>query len=184
MRRDEKATEMNQNYFDKVYEKTYRTLLRYAIVHLSDPVDAEDALQNVYLGFYRRIEARGHADILAPQAFLLKMLRHEVIRHYAVRAKRSAFEAESLETEAAADPVSFEDAVENREAAGQVLEAAKALSPDSYRVFVLFYGFGLSVSEIAKETQLGEEAVKSRLYRGRNAVRRLLKDQGTPRTGR
>jgi hypothetical protein len=29
MRRYEKATEMNQNYFDKVYEKTYRTLLRY-----------------------------------------------------------------------------------------------------------------------------------------------------------
>ena len=66
---------MDQNYFDKVYERTYRTLLRYAIVHLSDPIDAEDALQDVYLSFYRRIGERGHADIFAPQAFLLKMLK-------------------------------------------------------------------------------------------------------------
>ena len=169
---------MNQNYFDKVYEKTYRTLLRYAIVHLSDPIDAEDALQDVYLGFYRRIEARGYADILSPQAFLLKMLRRQVIRYYAARSKRSVLEAEAFEEAAARDPIPFEEAVENRAAAGQVLEAAKALSPDSYRVFVLYYGFGMSVSEIAKATLLGEEAVKSRLYRGRNAVRRKLKEYG------
>ena len=42
---------MDQSYFDRVYEATYRPLLKYAIVHLSDPTDAEDALQNVYLAF-------------------------------------------------------------------------------------------------------------------------------------
>lgn len=65
---------MNQNYFDRVYEKTYRPLLKYAIVHLSDPTDAEDALQNVYVDFYRRIERYGHFDILSPEAFF-RMLR-------------------------------------------------------------------------------------------------------------
>ena len=35
-------------------------------------------------------------------------------------------------------------------------------------------GNGLDALEIAKEMKLGEEAVKSRLHRGRNAVRRLL----------
>ena len=78
------------------------------------------------------------------------------------------------------DPVPFEETVINRAAAGQVMEAAKTLSPDSYRVFVLYYGFEMSVSEIAKETQLGEEAVKSRLYRGRNAVRKRLTQTGIP----
>ncbi len=162
---------MNQDYFDKIYEKTYRPLLRYAIVHLSDPLDAEDALQNVFIDFYRRIEARGHADILAPQLFLLKMLKREIIRNY---AERSAHETSPLEDDTAADPLSFEDAVETRLMANQVMEAARTLSKDSYRVFVLYYGFELSVAEIAKEMQLGTEAVKSRLHRGRNAVRRQL----------
>ena len=162
---------MNQDYFDRIYEKTYRPLLRYAIVHLSDPLDAEDALQNVFIDFYRRIESRGHADILAPQRFLLKMLKREIIRNY---AERSAHETSPLEDDIVADPLSFEDAVEARVMAGQVMEAARTLSKDTYRVFVLYYGFQLSVAEIAKEMNLGEEAIKSRLHRGRNAVRQKL----------
>ncbi len=162
---------MKQDYFDRIYEKTYRPLLHYAIVHLSDPLDAEDALQNVFVAFYRRIESRGHADILAPQAFLLKMLKREIIAHY---AERSAVETEPLEDDVAADPLSFEDAAEARIMAGQVFDAARTLSKDAYRVFVLYYGFERSVAEIAKEMQLSEEAVKSRLFRGRNAVRRML----------
>lgn len=160
-----------EDYFDRIYEKTYRPLLRYAIVHLSDPLDAEDALQNVFIAFYRRIEARGHADILAPQLFLLKMLKREIIKNY---AERSAHETSPLEEDVAADPLSFEDAVETRVMADQVMKAARMLSPDTYRVFVLYYGFERSVAEIAREMHLGEEAVKSRLHRGRNAVRRLL----------
>ena len=51
---------MNKSYFEQVYEKTHRSLIRYAIVHLDDPTDAEDALQNVYVDFYRRVERYGH----------------------------------------------------------------------------------------------------------------------------
>jgi len=162
---------MKQEYFDRVYEKTYGPLLRYAIVHLSDPVDAEDALQNVYTLFYRRIEARGHADILSPLAFLMKILKNEIIRSY---AERSANEASELTEDVAADPLSFEDAAETRMMAEQAFDVAKALPPENYRVFVLYYGFERSVAEIARDLQLSEEAVKSRLYRSRNAVRRQL----------
>lgn len=160
-----------EDYFDRIYEKTYRPLLRYAIVHLSDPLDAEDALQNVFVDFYRRIKSHGHADILAPQLFLLKMLKREIIRHY---AERRAHEMSPLEEGIAADPLSFEDAVEARVMAGQVMDVARTLSKDTYRVFVLYYGFECSVAEIAKEMHLTEEAVKSRLFRGRNAVRQRL----------
>ena len=31
---------MDQQYFDRVYKTTYGSLLKYAIVHLSDPTDA------------------------------------------------------------------------------------------------------------------------------------------------
>ena len=50
----ESETTMRDSYFEQVYEKTHRSLIRYAIVHLDDPTDAEDALQNVYVDFYRR----------------------------------------------------------------------------------------------------------------------------------
>lgn len=167
---------MKQDYFDRVYEKTYRQLLHYAVVHLSNPVDAEDALQNVYCDFYRRIERYGHLDILVPQAFLLKMLKREIIRNYAERADRKAHLIEDCREDLADSTVqfTFEDAALDRAMAEQVFAYAKELPPESYRVFVLYYGFEMSVVDISTVLHVSREAVKSRLFRARNELRRRL----------
>ena len=165
---------MDQQYFDRIYESTYRPLLRYAIVHLSDPTDAEDALQNVYLAFYRRIERYGHMDVLVPKAFLLKMLKREIMEQYAEREKRSVRLLDDVPEERFKDDVVFEDGVLDRTLAQDILTEAKKLPRETYRVFVLYYGYELTISEIAKELDMGAEAVKSRLFRGRNAIRQFL----------
>ena len=165
---------MDQRYFDRVYETTYRPLLKYAILHLSDPTDAEDALQNVYLDFYRRVERYGHLDVLFPKAFLLKMLKREIIECYAEREKRSLRSLEDVSEERLKDDVTFEDGVLDRALAQDILAQARKLPRETYRVFVLYYGYELSISEISKELNMGQEAVKSRLFRGRNAIRQYL----------
>ena len=176
---------MDQHYFDRVYETTYRGLLKYAIVHLSDPTDAEDAVQNVYLDFYRRIERHGHLDVLFPRAFLLKMLKREIMEHYAEREKRPVRPLEDVPEERLKDDVVFEDAVLDRALAQDILTEAKKLPRETYRVFVLYYGYELSISEISKELGIGTEAVKSRLFRGRNAIRQYLRaDEVDAETGR
>ena len=165
---------MDQRYFDRVYETTCRPLLKYAILHLSDPTDAEDALQNVYLDFYRRVERYGHLDVLFPKAFLLKMLKREIVACYAERQKRAMRLLGDVPEERLQDDVTFEDGVLDRALAQDILAEAKRLPRETYRVFVLYYGYELSISEIARELGMGPEAVKSRLYRGRNAIRQYL----------
>ena len=165
---------MDQSYFDRVYETIYRPLLKYAIIHLSDPTDAEDALQNVYLSFYRRIERYGHLDVLFPKAFLLKMLKREIIERYAEREKHAVRLLEDVPEDRLRDDLSFEDGVLNRALAQEILAKAKKLPRETYRIFVLYYGYELTISEISKELGMGAEAVKSRLFRGRNAIRQYL----------
>ena len=165
---------MDQHYFDRVYETTYGSLLRYAIVHLSDPTDAEDAVQNVYLDFYRRIQRYGHLDVLFPKAFLLKMLKREIITAYAERDKRHLRSLEDVPEERLRDDLIFEDGVLDRALAQDILAEAKKLPRETYRVFLLYYGYELTVSEIARELGMGTVAVKSRLFRGRNAIRQYL----------
>ena len=165
---------MDQSYFDRVYETTYRPLLKYAIIHLSDPTDAEDALQNVYLSFYRRIERYGHLDVLFPKAFLLKMLKREIIERYAEREKHAVRLLEDVPEDRLRDDLSFEDGVLDRALAQEILAEAKKLPRETYRIFVLYYGYELTISEISKELGMGAEAVKSRLFRGRNAIRQYL----------
>ena len=165
---------MNQSYFDRVYEKTYRSLLKYAIVHLSDPTDAEDALQNVYVDFYRRIERYGHLDILSPEAFLKKMLKREIIEHYKEREQKRLRLFDLTDEERLPEAESFEDVVIDRALAEQVLTCAKALPKELYRAFVLYYGYELSVSEIAATLGSSKEAIKSRLYRARNQLKTMF----------
>ena len=165
---------MDQQYCDRVYETTYRPLLKYAIIHLSDPTDAEDALQNVYLAFYRRVERYGHLDVLFPKAFLLKMLKREIIEQYAEREKHAVRLLEDVPEERLRDDWVFEDGVLDRALAEDILAEAKRLPRDTYRIFVLYYGYEMTISEIAKELGMGAEAVKSRLFRGRKAIRAYL----------
>ena len=73
----------------------------------------------------------------------------------------------------------------DRALAQDILAEAKRLPRETYRVFVLYYGYELSISEIARELGMGTEAVKSRLFRGRNAIRQYLRaDEVDAETGR
>lgn len=164
---------MNKSYFEKVYEQTHRSLLRYAIVHLDDPTDAEDALQNVYVDFYRRITQYGHIDILSPEAFLIRMLKREIIQNYRERERRRLrFVDEIREDQIPSEH--FEDVVMDRALAEEILKQAKLLPKETYRTFVLYYGYEMSVSEIAKQLDVGKEAVKSRLLRARNSLKQRM----------
>lgn len=169
-----------KSYFDEVYEKVYRDLLRYAVIHLEQPADAEDVLQTVFTAFYRRIVRFGHFDILTPKAFLMRMLQREISRWNEQRTKEgNVFSLE--ETEYADQETGIEELVADRSMAETVLETAKALTADSYRVFVLYYGYGLSTAQIAGELGIGREAVKTRLFRARNAIRKQLLAEGNER---
>ncbi len=169
----ESETTMKDSYFEQVYEKTHRSLIRYAIVHLDDPTDAEDALQNVYVDFYRRIQQYGHFDILSPEAFLIKMLKREIIQNYKERERRRLrFVEEIKEDRIPEEP--FEDVVMDRALAEEIFRNAKALPKEMYRTFVLYYGYEMSVSEIASQLDVSKEAVKSRLLRARNILKQRM----------
>ena len=164
---------MDKSYFEKVYEQTHRSLIKYAIVHLDDPTDAEDALQNVYIDFYRRITQYGHIDILSPEAFLIKMLKREIIQNYRERERRRLRFVDEIREDRIPEE-SFEDVVMDRALAEEILKQAKLLPKEMYRTFVLYYGYEMSVSEIAKQLNVSNEAVKSRLLRARNSLKQRM----------
>ena len=164
---------MNKSYFERVYEKTHRSLIKYAIVHLDDPTDAEDALQNVYVDFFRRIQQYGHLDILSPEAFLIKMLKREIIQNYRERERRRLHFVEEIKEDRIPEEP-FEDVVMDRALAEEIFRNAKMLPKEMYRTFVLYYGYEMSVSEIARQLDVGKEAVKSRLLRARNILKQRM----------
>ena len=163
-----------RSYFDEVYQSVYRDLLRYAIIHMDRPADAEDALQNVFAAFYRRISRFGHLDILVPKAYLIRMLRREISRVQKIQKKEMPTDSPEEEAAYREPEISIEDLALDRSMTDTILTAAQSLPAESYRAFVLYYGYGLSTAEIARELNIGRDTVKVRLFRARNAIRKQL----------
>lgn len=142
--------------------ETYSSmLLRLACTRLTDPADAEDAVQEVFLRLVdRQIVFRdaGHEKVWLIRATL----------HRASDIRRAAERRNVPLEEAALSAAPAGD--------GELLTAVRAL-PEKYgAVLHLYYYEGYSMKEIGKLLGLPAPTVGTRLARGRERLRQLLKE--------
>jgi RNA polymerase sigma factor (sigma-70 family) len=159
-------------------------LYRFCRARLGDDSDAEDAVQDVFVRAYRSLRSFNPARSWA--SWLFAIAANRVKSRYVSSAGRERLvekagnEAAVLEPAAsvAADPATLAlDAM-----AAESLRSAVASLPASYRAPVeLYYFAGLGVADVAKALGLGEEAVKSRLFRSRKELSLILDDSGQPK---
>lgn len=154
--------------FNSVYDATFRELMRYCL--LKAPLeDASDLLQNTYAQFYRTLTKKGSSAIRDPKAYLLTILKHEIAGFYRFRAKRKEIPLETLENEP--NDVSVEDLSLDFAAIDDVMRRIRTEPESTQRMFLLYYGYGMKLGDIAKEMGTTEAAVKSRLVRVRRKLR-------------
>lgn len=145
----------------RMVEQYSSMLLRLAAARLDSPADAEDAVQEVFL---KLLTARPvFRDAEHERAWLIRTTLHR-----ASDIRRSA-ERRNLPLEEAAEPAAPEDALD-------LLSAVRAL-PDKYSAVIhLHYYEGYSIKEIAKTLGLPAATVGTRLARGRERLRQMLKE--------
>ena len=162
--------------FNTVYDATFRELMRYCL--LKAPMeDAHDLLQNTYTQFYRALQRKGVRAIRDPKAYLFTALKHEIAGYYRSGAKRKTVPLELVSDEP--DDVSVEDLSLDRAAVGDVLDRLKRESESTQRMFILYYGYGMKLGDIAKETGTTEASVKSKLARVRRKLRTSFGEENT-----
>ena len=146
-----------------LYEAYADMIYRLALVRTRNRADAEDVLQDVFFRCLRRQPA--FRDEEHQKAWLITAAINSS-KSLLLRAdRRHGAGAESLEF------LSTEDDTDN-----SVYNAVMQL-PEKYRTAVhLFYYEGYSVEEIGKMTDTKPATVKSHLYRAREALRRVLKE--------
>ena len=69
------------------------------------------------------------------------------------------------------DDVSVEDLSLDHAAIGDILERLKSEPELTQRMFILYYGYGMKLGDIAKETGTTATGVKSRIARVRKKLR-------------
>ena len=138
-------------------------LLRLACTRLDSVQDAEDAVQDVFL---KLLSTRpSFRDAGHEKAWLIRATLHR-----ASDIRRRAGKVVPLETAEGAP--TREEAPES-----EVLSAVRALPPAYSAVLHLHYYEGYSIKEIAALLKLPAATVGTRLARGRERLRRMLKEE-------
>lgn len=153
---------MTPEELTKLVETYSPMLLRAALTRLSTPADAEDAVQEVFLKVLDR-QPR-FRDGEHAKAWLIRATLNQAsdLRR---RRRDDAPLDETLTTRA--------DRAEERL---DLLAAVRALPPAYSAVIHLYYYEGYSIKEIARLLALPSPTVGTRLARGRQRLRQLLKE--------
>lgn len=156
--------EITDELFRDKYETYSKLLFRIAFLHLGNTQDAEDVLQNVFIKLlYSSPEFK---DAEHEKAWLIRVTQNHCKNVLRTCARQSA---EFHEEVAAAKERELSAALD-------ISMKIKAL-PASYKtaVFLCYYE-DMTVKEIAKILKISPSAVKMRLKRGRDILKKELEE--------
>lgn len=137
---------------------------RFARTLCATPEDAEEAAQEALIVLYRKVGTLRAAAALASWTF-------QIVRHECIRRSRVAFRRP---VSSASAEISAEEAALARMEMERIVCSIAELPAEQRAVLVLRDVQGLSGGATAKALGLSKAAMKSRLHRGREALRASL----------
>jgi RNA polymerase sigma-70 factor (ECF subfamily) len=153
--------------FATLYDRFAPALFRVAWTLLHSRPDAEDALQEVFLGLVRSRASLGRVENL--RAYLFSALRHAALRVAASRRAGTPLPPDELPARAAAVHPSL---------SRQLEEALARLPPDQREVLTLKIDGGLTFAEVAAVLGIRPNTAASRYRYALEKMRRLLNEEG------
>jgi len=164
---------VSEAQFAEWVQRHYRAVYRRCYYLLGDADEADDAAQETFLRAYLARERYDPARALRP--WLLTIATRHCLDRLRRRSRRPATRWDDLQTLPAA-PARAEDALVEDEEHERVRQAVATLPPMERALIVLHYWEDLPYEAIAAQTGLSVSAVKSRLYRARQRLARILEE--------
>ncbi len=153
---------MTENEFIKAVQDNNKRVFLIALSFTKNTQDAEDIMQNAFLKLWESREKFENEEHIAK--WLTVVTSNESKNLLKFYKKRASVPELDLSEE-----FSFNDCEDK-----ELFKAVMSLPPKLALVIHLFYYEDLSVKEIAKALKISENAVKTRLNRGRTKLKELL----------
>jgi RNA polymerase sigma-70 factor (ECF subfamily) len=154
--------------FRMLYERHVKAVFSFAWLLMNSRADAEDITQESFLVLMRKAAA------FDPTRAQLRTWMLSVTRHLCWQYKQRSNRAEQLGVEPCAQDATVEQAAITSEIEWAVRHAVQAL-PEAQREAIFLFEFeGLSLKEASSVLNIDVNAVKARLHRGREQLKRSL----------
>jgi RNA polymerase sigma-70 factor, ECF subfamily len=146
--------------------RRYRALVRNMLRRALGEGDVDDVLQDVFLCLFRRAHALRDKDAVRP--FVIGITRHTLLRELRRRQRRQQLASEYGPTSAHSRDVSGDSSASY--AAIKLQGMLQRLTEQERTSFVLRFGHGMTVPEVAQALRVSEPTAKRRLSRARASL--------------
>lgn len=168
-RSEQAITELSQKYGD-LCMKIARSIL-------NDPQDAEECVNDAWLGAWNSIPPQSPDPL---RAYICRIVRNHALKKYRANTalkRGNQFEVSLSELEDCIPDNSLDEQLAVNELSAQIDAFLAGLSRDDRVMFVKRYWFAESVSEIADGFGITESNASVRLSRIRGRLRKYLKSK-------
>ncbi len=160
--------------FNEIYDSTYRATLIYVTAKCRNTEDIADILQETYTELYTVMCRRGADYIKDTDAFVRKLAKSKVYRHYSLFERiRDNIAATELDEVFAEDSFDLENTVIDRLTVEEVDKHIFSKPQVTQKIFCMYFSLDMTISEIAKALDVGESYVKNKLYRTLGELREM-----------
>ena len=167
-----RAGEGDQAAFLELYDRHRQPIFRFAYRLIGEVDIAEDVTHDCFLGLIRKPE-NFRPDRASLRSYLFAAARNLALKHFRDQGRETGMDEVSEEPREAPSRGPLRKLLDE-ELATHVREAIFSLPQLQREALILFEYEGLSLSEVAEIAGTDVGAVKARLYRAREGLRRIL----------
>ena len=169
----EKAGDGDQAAFLELYDRYREPIFRFAYRLLGSVEIAEDVTHDCFLSLIRKPE-NFRPERASLKTYLYAAARNLALKHFRDQGRETGLDELREEPKDSSSRGPLRRLLDE-ELAAHVREAIFSLSPLQREALILFEYEGLSMNEVAEIAGTDVGAVKARLYRARESLRRVLR---------
>lgn len=161
---------MSNEIFEMLLKKEGKKLHNYLLKILRNKEDAEDILQETFVGFYKKIDSINEN---AYKSYLFKTAYHKALNHIKKRDKKNKQEFNYTEME----QFQSKEISSNEKKNLLVKSALAQLKPEEVLLIELQYFQKMSYKQIARTLDTTVSAVDSKLVRVKKKLIKIINEQ-------
>lgn len=151
--------------FSELYARYNQRIYAYCLRVTGNPDEARDIFQETFLKFYK--SARSDRQLQNVPGYLLTIARNLCLNFKRDRKDTVSFEDFHVS-------ISTEQSLEKKELSQLIRTALDLLDKDHREAFILREYQGLSYAEMSKITDVSVSALKNRVWRAKEKIKKIL----------
>lgn len=166
--------------FEKIYNDTYNRTLKYIVIKCNNIEDINDIMQDTYLELLNKMKRNKLEKVENIDNYILGIATNIIKRHYTKKKKENiiSYDDEDNITELLIqDDFDLEESIITKYNIDKVWDYIKNKKLITIKIFYLYYGLGLKISEIALELGVGESYIKNKIYRTLKELKKYLGEE-------